>query len=98
MSPLITVLIPWLVMPAAPPMDPKVEAVPRLGPTGPIARPLVKLQGLGTTPAASGLPARSVAAFEIVAVYCVLAVRLAAGGEVSLWVTTGAGKFPEKPA
>src|ERR1700722_12378900 len=81
-------------MPAPPPMDPKVAAVPRFGPTGPTATPVVKLQGLGTTPAASGLPARSVAAFEIVAVYCVLGVRLAAGGNVAMSFTAAEGTVP----
>ena len=81
MSPLITVLIPWLVMPAPPPIDPKVEAVPRFGPTGPTARPVVKVHGFGTTPAASALPARSVAAFVIVAVYCVLGCEVGCGRE-----------------
>ena len=34
MSPFITVLIPWLVIPAPPPKAPNVDAVPRLGPMG----------------------------------------------------------------
>ena len=41
--------------------------------------PVVKLHGFGTTPATNALPARSLAALEIVAVYCVLAVRFAVG-------------------
>ena len=75
-SPLITVLIPWLVIPAPPPKPPKVEAAPRFGRVGPTEAPVVKVHGFGVAPAASALPAKSVAAFEIVAVYC------GAGGEI----------------
>ena len=40
------------------------------------ALPVVKLHGLGATPAASAFPLRSCAALVIVAVYWVLAVKL----------------------
>ena len=69
MSPLITVSVPALVIPAPPPIDPKVEAVPRFGPVAPMVVVVVKNHGFGAVPDTSGFPARSVAAGEIVAVY-----------------------------
>jgi hypothetical protein len=68
MSPLISVLIPWFVIPAPPPNDPKVEATPRFGATGPTEAPVVKLHGFALVPAASAFPPRSLAAFVIVTV------------------------------
>ena len=53
----------------------------RLGPT---EAPVVKLHGFAMLPAASAFPARSFAAFEIVAVYFVLAVRFVAGVKVAI--------------
>src|SRR3984893_4041323 len=85
-SPLMMVLMPWLVIPAPPPKDPKVAALARLGPTGPVVVPVVKFQGFGTRPAPSALPYRSFAALETVAVYWVLAVRLALGRNVAILV------------
>src|SRR4029077_7097459 len=86
-SPFTTVLIPWFVAPALPPKDPKVTVTPRFGPTGPTEAPVVKLHGFGFVPATSARPVTSVAAFVIVAVYCVLAVRFAAGVKVATWLT-----------
>src|SRR6202035_2258051 len=63
------VLMPWLVIPAPPPKDPKVAALARLGPTGPAVVPVVKLHGLGTRPAATALPVRSFAALLTVVVF-----------------------------
>ena len=86
--PLITVLIPELVNPALPPVAPaNVEAVPRLGPVGPTEAPVVNVQGFAIVPAASALPARSFAAFVIVAVYCVVAARFAVGVNVAVLLT-----------
>src|ERR1700730_14829517 len=82
----MTVLMPWLVIPALPPKDPKGAALARLGPTGPMVVPVVKFHGFGTRPEASALPTRSFAALETVAVYCVLAVRLALGVNVAILV------------
>ena len=48
---------------------------------------MVKVHGFALAPAASALPARSFAAFVIVAVYCVVAVRFAAGVKVAIRVT-----------
>jgi hypothetical protein len=45
---------------------------------------VVKVHGFGAVPATSGFPARSVAALVIVAVYWVLAVRLADGVKVAI--------------
>jgi hypothetical protein len=50
----------------------------------PTEAPVVKLHGFGLAPDASALPAKSFAAFEIVAVYCVVAVRFAAGVKVAM--------------
>jgi len=49
---------------------------------GPV--PVVKLHGLGATPAAKALPLRSLAAAVIFAVNCVLAARLAVGLNVAV--------------
>jgi hypothetical protein len=87
MSPLISVLVPVLVMPAPPPNAPKVEAAPRLGRVGPVAAMTVKLHGFGAEPGTKKLPNRSVTRFEIVAVYCVPVVRLARGVNVAIWLT-----------
>ena len=72
MSPLITVLIPWLVDPAEPPKSPKVEAAPSA--TGarhaPVAGPAVNVQTLSAAISLAGI-ARSftpVAPLLIVAV------------------------------
>src|SRR5580658_186919 len=70
----------------------KLPAEPRLiiaGPPAPVAVPVVKLQGSGGVeegPLAKALPERSWTMFEIVAVYCVLAVRLAEGTKVAIWL------------
>ena len=84
MSPLISVLVPVLVMPAPPPNVPKVEAAPRLGRVGPVAAMTVKLHGFGAAPAANALPNKSVTRFEIVAVYCVPVARLVKGVKVAI--------------
>src|SRR5580692_7870503 len=47
------------------------------------AAPVVKLHGSDTAPAIKALPARSFAAFVIVAVNCVLAARFAVGVKVA---------------
>jgi hypothetical protein len=44
----------------------------------------MKVHGFGAVPATSGFPARSIAALVIVAVYWVLAVRLADGVKVAI--------------
>ena len=49
---------------------------------GPV--PVVKLHGLGATPAPKAFPLRSLAAVVILAVNCVLAVRLAVGLNVAV--------------
>ena len=49
-----------------------------------VVAPVVKLHGLGTAPAANAFPLRSLAALVIVAVNCVLAVRLAVGVKVAV--------------
>lgn len=49
-----------------------------------VVAPVVKLHGLGTAPAANAFPLRSLAAFVILAVNCVLAVRLAVGVKVAV--------------
>ncbi len=51
---------------------------------GAVEAPVVKVQGFGLVPAASALPAKSLAAVVIVAVYCVVAVRLAVGAKVAI--------------
>ena len=86
-SPLITVLIPWLVTPAAlPPSPEKVAAVPRL--TGPIVNvPVVNVHGFGTEPLTSALPARSLTPV-IVAVNVVLGGKLLAGLKVAILLAT----------
>src|ERR1700738_5461820 len=84
--PLITVRVPWLVIPAPPPKPPKGAALARLGPTGARLVPVVKFHGLGTRPATRALPARSFAALETFAVYCVVAVRFALGVKVAMLV------------
>ena len=48
------------------------------------AAPVVKFHGFGTLPAISALPARSLAAFEIVAVNCVVAAKLAVGVKIAV--------------
>ena len=68
MSPLITVSIPWLVMPALPPKVPNVAAAPKFGASCPSVVPVMKVHGFGVAPAINGLPATSVAALLIVAV------------------------------
>src|ERR1700722_15385028 len=83
-SPLITVFTPWLVIPALSPKPPKVDAAPRFGGVGPTEAPVVKVHGFGVDPAASGLPAKSVAVLRIVAMYSVLAVRFTEGVKVAM--------------
>src|ERR1035437_696311 len=83
-SPLIIVAAPVLVM-AAVAMIPKEPAEPRATPPGAPRMPVVKVQGFGTSPAASRLPARSLAP-TIVAVYLVLAARGLEGVKVTTWV------------
>jgi len=63
--------------------------------------PVIKLHGLGTAPAASALPDRSVAAFVIVAVYDPLAARFADGVNVTVapaYVTVPGTAAPPTPA
>ena len=89
-SPLITTE-PVLVMEAVA-ITAKLPAEPRLiiaGPEAPVAEPVVKLHGSGGVeagPLVKALPERSVTMFEMVAVYCVLAVRLAEGTKVAIWL------------
>src|SRR5579864_1054409 len=68
----------------------KLPAEPRLMEAWPVptTAPVVKFQGSGTAPVVvdNGLPERSVTRFEIVAVYCVLAARLAKGVKVAIWL------------
>src|SRR5580692_4129087 len=70
----------------------KLPAEPRLmvaGPAAPAAAPVVKLHGSGGVdagPLAKALPDKSLTEFAIVAVYCVLAVRLAEGTKVAIWL------------
>src|SRR5277367_2424407 len=70
----------------------KLPAEPRLivaGPAAPAAAPVVKLQGSGgfdAGPLAKALPDRSLTMFEIVAVYWVIAVRVADGVKVAIWL------------
>ena len=85
-SPLISVLVPVLVIPAPPPNAPKVEAAPRLGRVGLVAAMTVKLHGFGVASAANALPNRSVTRLEIEAVYCVPVVRFAKGVKVAIWL------------
>src|SRR5580704_11227414 len=71
-------------------MTAKLPAEPRLiiaGPAAPVPVPVVKLHGSGGVdpgPLVKALPLRSLTMFEIVAVYCVLAVRLAEGAKVAI--------------
>src|SRR5450631_1120254 len=65
--PLITVDVPWLVIPAELPKPPKTEAVPSGTGVGPATALVVKLHGFAATPDASVLPARSVAVLVMVA-------------------------------
>jgi hypothetical protein len=100
---LITVFVPVLVIPAPPPKLPIVEAVPRSGSVGPRVELVVKAHGFGAAPVASALPNRSSTRFEIVAVYCVPAVRFAAGLKLAIWlvgsyVTVPSTKAPPTPA
>ena len=57
--PLITVLVPWLVIPEVPPKVPNVDAVPSGTGDGTVTAAVVKVQGFGTTPGPSELPERS---------------------------------------
>ena len=67
-------------------MTANVEAEPRL--TGawpvPVVVPVVKFHGLGTAPEINALPKRSVAAVEMLAVYCVLGARFTEGVNVAI--------------
>jgi len=86
---LMTVRIPWLVIPAAPPKAPKEAADPRLTGPGPApvnGGPVVKVHGFGTAPLASALPNRSFAPVVTVAVYMVLGRRGVAGLNVPIKV------------
>src|ERR1035438_7734685 len=59
--PLTTVLVPWLVIPAAPPKPPNSDMVgPRTIGGGTTAAPVVKFQGLGAPVFARALPVASV--------------------------------------
>ena len=86
MSPLITVRIPVLVIPAVPPNVPKGSASFKStkgvadGGVSASVSPVLKVQ---TSLTASALPARSVDAVVIVAVYKVSTVRLAFGVKVA---------------
>src|SRR5580704_6925170 len=70
----------------------KLPAEPRLmvaGPAAPVVAPVVKLHGSGgvdADPLVKVFPNRSLTVFEIVAVYCVLAVRFAEGAKVAIWL------------
>jgi hypothetical protein len=75
------------VIPAPPPKEPKVAAVPSGGPTGPAIALTVKLHGFGATPAIRATPARFFAWGETVAVYCVPSVRFAVGVNVAIIAT-----------
>ena len=97
MFPLITVLIPWLVSPAPPPKVSESRGGSEIRPHGPTEAPVVKVHGFGC-PAASALPARSFAAFVIVAVYCVLAARFAVGVKVAMLFVESYVTFPATAA
>jgi hypothetical protein len=84
-SPLITVSIPELVIPAPPPKAPKGAAAPRGKGATHAADAVVKVQGFGTSPGdPNGMPATSVTAPEIVTVYTVSAARLFVGVKVMI--------------
>src|ERR1700712_90594 len=70
--PLTTVLMPWLVTPAAPPKAPKEAAPPRATPPVHAWAPVLKPQ---TLLAASGLPARSVTAVVTVTTKAVFGAK-----------------------
>src|SRR4051812_17883413 len=66
----------------------KLEAEPRLMMAWPVPTVVlvVKFQGFGTPPVASGWPDRSFTIFEIVAVYCAWLARLVEGTKVAMWL------------
>src|ERR1700730_5585106 len=87
-SPLITTGPVLLIEDVA--ITAKLAADPRLMVAGlappPATVPVVKLHGFAMRPATTALPERSVTVFETVAVYCVLAARLADGVNIAIWL------------
>src|SRR5580658_8505867 len=84
MLPLMTVRFPELVIPAVPPKSPNSAADPSATGCRLDVAPVVKLHGSGTAPGPIGLPARSAVPLVTLAVYTVLAVRLADGVNVAI--------------